>query len=880
MGQGGRVLITGGTGAFGMATGKWLARAGYDVLAMARNEPAHLPRGVQFVAGDIADRDSVRRAMRDCDAVVHLAWILSGTVTEEEAEPVNIGGTQNVLDAMQDTGCERLVFASSVTAYGAHPEHDGRRFTEDEPLDPHRAMIYEWHKAQAERMIVASGVPALSVRPTVVVGRNTYNGPANVYRQPVVPDLGGKVEIQMIHQEDVGRFFAHAVGHSATGAVNLAPQDTLTWTEIAERANRRRLHTPTRPLQAVLGALAKVNGQAESIDALFNLFLHWPVADTTRLNGELGFEPAWSSREAIDDQGRTNRGYTFLALKRMRNLTALDRTVERPAPFVGEQEGAERLPGQLGEFDTPNPDPDFPEWTCSNLAEAFPGPMTPLSLQLASDTILMSAEVVARMLPLPERVKDLVRHKQVGIFGHQLYQNTSVMREMVVSVPGQTPEDFDHQINGRDYPEGWERPRTTPGDLLGMAKFAAITGPRLVRLDRSVDEVVERAAELASQSTGLASMSDAQLLNRIEMLWDDLIRAWQVGNTCTFLVSAPAGMLERSYGAAALAAVSQGAEELASGATLNGVQELAAQARDDETVRGLLEGKVAEATWEKVQADAPRFAAAVRALLVKVGHRGPGETELANPTYADAPHLLLRAVAGVLRTGVRERPSYTPSGRGEKRLANATAKAIARRERARDAVSLTIDQLRKAVRLWGDRLVERGVISERDDVYYLTYEELFTVTAEEAGPLVERRRAERVRLQSLTLPTRFEHAIDLDEVATDTPQPPGGGAALTGAAVSPGVYRGPVRVLDSADDDIEPGEVLVARATDTGWTPFFGVAGAIVTEIGGMMSHASIVAREFGVPAVVGVDGALGVLRDGQVVEVDGGAGTVTIVEG
>ncbi len=874
MGQGGRVLVTGGTGAFGLATGKWLARSGYDVLAMARNQPVHLPRGVQFIAGDIADRDSVRKAMQGCDAVVHLAWVLSGTVTEAEAEPINIGGTQNVLDAMQDSGCGRLVFASSVTAYGAHPEHDGTRFTEDEPLDPHRAMIYEWHKAQAERMIAESGVSALRVRPTVVVGRNAYNGPANVYRQPVVPDLGGEVEIQMIHQEDVGRFFAHAVGHSATGAVNLAPADTLTWTEIAERANRRSLHTPTKPLQAMLGAAAKVNGQAESIDALFNLFIHWPVADTTRLNGELGFEPAWSSREAIDDQGRTNRGYTFLALKRIRNLTTLDRTIDRPAPFVGQQDGAERQPGQLGEFDTQHPDPDYPEWTCSNLAEAFPGPMTPLSLQMASDTILMSAEVVARLLPLEERVKGLVRHKQIGIFGHQLYQNSSVMREMVTSVPGQTPEDFDHQINGRDYPEGWVRPRPTAKDVLGMAKFAAVAGPRLARLDRSVDEIVDRAEQLRVQSAGLSTSSDAQLLNRIEMLWDELIRAWQVGNICTFMVSAPAGTLERKYGAAALTAVSQGAEELASGATLRGVNDLAELASTDPTVQGLLADKVTDMTWGKVVADAPAFAAAVEGLLVKVGHRGPGETEFSNPTYADEPHLLLRAVAGVLQTGARERPAYSPSGNGERRLAKSTAKAIARRERARNAVSLTIDQLRKALREWGDRLVAAGITQQRDDVYYLTFEELFTVTADEARPLIERRRAERVKLQATALPTRFEHSIDLD-----LPAEANGAFNLTGAAVSPGIFRGPVRQLISPDDELEPGEVLVARATDTGWTPFFGIAGAIVTEIGGMMSHASIVAREFGVPAVVGVDGVMAALRDGQIVEVDGSKGTVMIVD-
>jgi phosphoenolpyruvate synthase/pyruvate phosphate dikinase len=69
--------------------------------------------------------------------------------------------------------------------------------------------------------------------------------------------------------------------------------------------------------------------------------------------------------------------------------------------------------------------------------------------------------------------------------------------------------------------------------------------------------------------------------------------------------------------------------------------------------------------------------------------------------------------------------------------------------------------------------------------------------------------------------------------------------------VSSGIVRGRVRIMVDAGDDLEPGEVLVANATDTGWTPFFGCAAAVVTNVGGVMSHAAIVAREFGIPAVV-----------------------------
>ena len=118
----------------------------------------------------------------------------------------------------------------------------------DEELDPAHGLVYEWHKAQAERMIVESGVQAVRVRPTVVVGRDAHNAPANVYRQLVIPALGGRATIQMVHQDDVGRFFAQACDISAVGAVNLAADDELTWPEVARLARRPALPTPPRLL--------------------------------------------------------------------------------------------------------------------------------------------------------------------------------------------------------------------------------------------------------------------------------------------------------------------------------------------------------------------------------------------------------------------------------------------------------------------------------------------------------------------------------------------------------------------------------------------------------------------------------------------------------
>jgi pyruvate,water dikinase len=107
----------------------------------------------------------------------------------------------------------------------------------------------------------------------------------------------------------------------------------------------------------------------------------------------------------------------------------------------------------------------------------------------------------------------------------------------------------------------------------------------------------------------------------------------------------------------------------------------------------------------------------------------------------------------------------------------------------------------------------------------------------------------------------------------------GEGESLHGIAVNPGVVIGPARViLRTGDDQVRPGEILVAPFTDPGWTPYFLNAAAIVMDMGGAMSHGSIIAREFGIPAVVNVGWATKTIRTGQTLRVDGNRGTVQIL--
>lgn len=871
----GRVLVTGGTGALGVASTRWLVRAGHDVVVFARNEPSALPKGARYVAGDISDPESVRRGMDGCCAVVHLAWALSGSVTHAQAEPVNIGGTRNVLSAMAETGCQRLVFASSVTAYGAHADHP-QPWLEHEKLEPAYGLVYEWHKAQAEELIADAGVEAVRVRSTVVVGRDAHNAPANVFRQLAIPTLGGAARIQMVHQDDVGRFLASACDSTAVGPVNIAADDVLSWADVARLARRPPAPTPPGFSVPAMRVMSKVAPVARSAPELFDMFLHWPVADTTRMKEDFGFRLGYTSAEAIADQGRHATTHIVLGMKEIRRPTKLDKSAPCDAAQADRAgTSIEVLSGDArGEFDTPRADPNYPEWTCANLAEAFPGPMTPLSLELARAALFTGADQVAQLLPLSEKVRDNVRRRQLAIFGHRFYQNVSVLQEMVSSTPGYTPEDFEHQINGEPYPEGYVRPRAALRDRLDYIRFAGRAGPRLSGIGTAVSGIEQRARETLMNADALVALSDERLWARIEMLWDDCIAGWKVGLLCTFLVSAPTALLERRYGPAAVTRSQRHAENLASSRLLHGVRELSTLAQRRPEARAILAAATDAQAWLELQQSDPDYARQVQALLDAAGHRGPGETELSNIVYADAPWLLLRAIAGTADTVAQTPVAERPGGPVARLLTKASWAMITRRERCRDAVMRMTHQLRLALREHGSRMVAQDMLIERDDVFYLTSDELFS-SRRDLVTTAARRRAERERLAKLDLPLRFRQPMDLSESCRTI----GRQRSISGVPAAAGVAVGRVRILRSPGDDLEPGEVLVARVTDTGWTPFFGTAAAVVTDVGGSMSHAAIVAREFGIPAVVGTKHGSQILTNGQLVEVNGTTGVVAVLD-
>ncbi len=312
----------------------------------------------------------------------------------------------------------------------------------------------------------------------------------------------------------------------------------------------------------------------------------------------------------------------------------------------------------------------------------------------------------------------------------------------------------------------------------------------------------------------------------------------------------------------------------------------------------------------------PDLAAVYERFMARFGSRCYHECMIVSPTFEERPDLFwdlverYRRAARLPRGGIAGGTAAC-AGRGQeaggrspadedrellralpwaKRLAfrlvlGRARRAIALRERGRLVQSLLFGEVRRLALALGERLVALGHLGARDEVFFLHAGELRDLCVgkflfpDTLPELVALRRRALARCESVEPPECVVlPAATYVRAATAAPAA-AQGQRLRGVGASAGRARGTARVvLDPVADRLEPGEVLVARSTDPGWTALFAIAGALVLERGGILSHGAIVAREFGVPAVVGVEGITRRLRGGETVEVDGDTGEVVVV--
>ncbi|MMZ63321.1 Chondramide synthase cmdD [compost metagenome] len=179
-------------------------------------------------------------------------------------------------------------------------------------------------------------------------------------------------------------------------------------------------------------------------------------------------------------------------------------------------------------------------------------------------------------------------------------------------------------------------------------------------------------------------------------------------------------------------------------------------------------------------------------------------------------------------------------------------------------------------------LIGKGALVHEDDIFYFTLEEIIKLIENsftgEVKDIVEAREQQYEQNLKLKSPRVITSEGEMITGKLREGNAPAG--AIVGTPVSAGIVEGVARVvLKPEDAKLQPGEILVAPFTDPGWTPLFISAVGLITEVGGMMTHGSVVAREYGIPAVVGIERATEIIKDGSYVRVNGTNGFVEVLE-
>ena len=422
-------------------------------------------------------------------------------------------------------------------------------------------------------------------------------------------------------------------------------------------------------------------------------------------------------------------------------------------------------------------------------------------------------------------------------------------------------------------------------------------------------EIYARMDRLPVETAPLASVADDW-----DAAWADRQRAWDIHFD---IINGPYQVMDdlvEAYDAATPGASPGEAVRLAQGSRHEllemelDTERLAAMAAAEPAVSAALASGVRSVDALRMLASGQEFVTALDAFLAKHGHLGQSVDDLALASWAEEPANFLTELAKRI-----EHPPEPAETRRRRLAAEADRLAAGVRERLADKpeeLAKFEDVLRAAREIgfitethnyWidrksqaatrtlamrvGRRLVQEDLLGEPEDILFLHHDEIGDTLRGriDRHALVAERRAALEHYRTLKPPRNVGKpppppiAVDrFEAMAVESHE----ADLLKGTGSSAGIYRGPARVvLTSAEfGRIQRGDVIVCPSSNPSWVPVFTMAGGLVTNTGGVLSHAAVVAREFGLPAVTGVAGATTAIRDGQIVEIDGTAGTVRLL--
>lgn len=546
----------------------------------------------------------------------------------------------------------------------------------------------------------------------------------------------------------------------------------------------------------------------------------------------------------------------------------------------------------------------------SNIVESYPGVVSPMTFSFAR---AVYAEVYRRLLQdlnVPRAEIEARNDALAGLlarFDGHVYYDLGNWHRLLTALPG-------YHLNAAAMDQMMGVSEPLPADVVAPVDPRMTQGlQRLVgwlSLVRAAFGLAARAISLPMIKLGFAKRLEEALALPIDFATADadalvshwrelekrLLRQWDAplinDLLCMIAVGAARGVLRKWAGADGEAAFNEalvGQHGIVSAEPPRRILLIAARAKaSPEAMRALKRESLQE-----LRETAPWLVPYVEGYVRDFGDRCAEELKLESPTLADDPAPLLRAIHSASQGDARASVPVRTADLGALFRHRPVRRAIAgwllrvAGNRVRDRENLRFDRtrvfgrVRRIVRALGDRLFDAGRLSRPQDVFDLTVDELQGYvegwgTSSDLKAIVAQRRKEASRWKAP--PDRFDTYGPAHAATRIAPRrhEAESESSRNGLGCSPGIVTGIARVVrDPRAAKVGAGEILVARSTDPGWIALFANAGAVVVEKGSILSHSAIVAREMGIPCVVGIAGVVDWIVDGERIEVDGHSGIV-----
>jgi phosphohistidine swiveling domain-containing protein len=540
------------------------------------------------------------------------------------------------------------------------------------------------------------------------------------------------------------------------------------------------------------------------------------------------------------------------------------------------------------------PDPRVRRLTRANVGEVLPGPVTPLTWSVLV-ALLEEAfrRICGRLDLLPEGTPPAF----LVLYRRRLYFNLDLCIDVLTRMPGVTAADAERLFLGGGATAGHTStgvPRW--GTALGGVRLGLALPRRIETAERMIDALPSAASVRSADARALVRMLDEMMERSIDVAVTHVSTSGGSAVTMALLTRLLGrdGLGDATDRTGRLLAGLDGVDSVAPALALEAI---AARARADLTWRGFLSRPPAEIVRALAGEEErpPELKAELQSFFARFGHRGLSEGDLSAPSWDEDPTPVLESLQVLMKSG--RSAGFGVRARREIRLADEEAllmraglagrpfarwvigtaqQWVRRREHTKSLSVAGMRHARRVTQAAATRLLARGAVPSREAVDFMSLAEIRAALLGTPVALAETQRRRRRHESESRLEAPRE--VDLGNAASPALAPEPATSERRGIGVSAGIAVGRARVVSTSSAALEPGEILVAPVLDAALAPLLATAAGAVAEIGGILSHGSVVAREMGVPCVVDVRGATQAIVTGDLVLVDGGTGVVRVV--